>query len=262
MGILKKLSILIIRKSVCKWGGISMQCFAVHLSYPLPDKMKNSFLKILDNDLRQKLARYKRKNDFELNLCTHVLLRILLNRFYQYDLKQITYRKNLYGKPYIRQENIHFNISHSNQWGVCVIDDTPVGVDIEEIIPLDVDSMIKCFSEVEQKALLQMSKADQIQAFYRLWVLKESYIKKLGVGLSKALDSFTFHTDFERVIVQDKQDVNGTHYFYEENVDKHYKLAICAEHNDFPEKISVISLQDLSEYLAIGTFDIDINMYQ
>ncbi|XQY93054.1 4'-phosphopantetheinyl transferase family protein [Metabacillus sp. HB246100] len=232
-----------------------MRCFAIQLEAPLSSKMKTAFLEILDNDLRQNLARYKRESDFELNLCTHVLLRIMLSRYYQYDLKRITYKKNLFGKPYIQEGNIHFNISHSNQWGVCAIDDTPVGVDIQVMTQLDVDSVMKCFSVVEQKALLQMPKADQLQEFYRLWVLKESYIKKLGVGLSKALDSFTFNFDFERVVVQDKQYVNGTHYFHEENIVKQYKLAICAEHNDFPENISVTSIQDLYDYIAILNSD-------
>lgn len=228
-----------------------MQCFAIHLKYPLDDEVKRVFLEILDDDLRRKLARYKRKNDFELNLCTHALLRAMLNRFYQHDLKELTYRKNSYGKPYIEKGNIHFNISHSRQWGVCVIDDnSPVGVDIEEVIPLDIESMVKCFSDVEQKALLQMPKEDQLPTFYRLWVLKESYVKKLGLGLSKALDSFIFHTDFQGVSVRDKQGVNRTHYFYEANIGKHYKLAICAEHNEFPKTISLISVEYLSEYLT------------
>lgn len=79
--------------------------------------------------------------------------------------------------------------------------------------------------------------------------IKGELSKKLGVGLSKALSSFTFHTEDERVIVQDNQYVHGTHYFYEENIDN-YKVAICAEHNDFPENISVISIQELSGYIA------------
>ncbi|QDQ02383.1 4'-phosphopantetheinyl transferase superfamily protein [Lysinibacillus fusiformis] len=226
-----------------------MQCFAIQLKHPLPDKMKHSFLEIVDDELRKKLARYKRKSDFELNLCTHVLLRIVINRFYQYDFNKIAFSKNLYGKPYIEQGNIHFNISHSHEWGVCVIDDTPVGVDIERVTPIDVRSMMNCFSDSEQKAIFQLSITDQLQTFYRIWVLKESYLKKLGVGLSKALSSFTFHTEDERVIVQDNQYVHGTHYFYEENIDN-YKVAICAEHNDFPENISVISIQELSGYIA------------
>ncbi|WP_165763843.1 4'-phosphopantetheinyl transferase family protein [Halalkalibacter urbisdiaboli] len=227
-----------------------MNCFAIHLKQPLPDKMKHSFLEIVDDDLRKKLARNKRKSDFELRLCTHVLLRMMINRFYQYDVNKLTFGKNLYGKLYIEQADIHFNISHSHEWGICVIDRTPVGVDIEKVKPINVQSMMKCFSESEQKTLLQLQKTDQIQEFYRIWVLKESYLKKLGVGLSKALNSFAFHTENNRVIVQDNQDVDGTHYFYEENLDKHYKVAICAEHKDFPEHVSVLSIQELSEYIA------------
>jgi 4'-phosphopantetheinyl transferase len=44
-------------------------------------------------------------------------------------IKNYVVKLNKYGKPYIK--DINFNLSHNNQYIVCVVSKEPIGIDIE-----------------------------------------------------------------------------------------------------------------------------------
>ena len=91
-----------------------------------------------------------------------------------------------YGKPSIpEQPNLHFNLSHSGNIVVCVVDQHPIGVDVEKIRGIDIDVAESCFTHKE-RILLQGNKQEVLCRFYQLWTLKESYLKALGTGLSRS----------------------------------------------------------------------------
>ncbi len=91
-----------------------------------------------------------------------------------------------YGKPCIPERpNVHFNLSHSGNMVVCVVDQYPVGVDVEKIRAIDMDVAESCFTRKE-RMLLQGDNQEVLTRFYQLWTLKESYLKALGTGLSRS----------------------------------------------------------------------------
>jgi len=56
------------------------------------------------------------------------------------------------------------------------------------------------FSKPEIKQLRALINIDrQLEQFFELWTLKESFIKACGLGLSLPLDKFTFDIDNERI---------------------------------------------------------------
>lgn len=64
--------------------------------------------------------------------------------------------------------------------------------------------------------------------FYELWVLKESYIKTIGKGLSIPLYSFFMYTYNNEIQVSSIN--NPTNYLFSvHNLSSDYKLAICIE---------------------------------
>lgn len=85
---------------------------------------------------------------------------------------------NEYGKPYLENNEIYFNLSNSKDYSVCIISDKEVGIDIEYITyrPRIVDSI---FNEKE--------KTNIPLEFTKTWVLKEAYVKKIGMGLTYGL---------------------------------------------------------------------------
>lgn len=95
-----------------------------------------------------------------------------------------------YGKPYLlHHPHIHFNVSHSGTMAVCVVSSVPVGIDVEERHPYDDGVARLCFVDEELAWIRQQD--DASHAFTRLWTRKESYLKLLGCGLSKAANSFS-----------------------------------------------------------------------
>jgi 4'-phosphopantetheinyl transferase len=70
-----------------------------------------------------------------------------------------------------------------------------VGIDVERVMDLRLESRIllagRYFSQGEQDYLKSQPKDAQMIAFFKIFKMKESYVKALGYGLSVPLNSFT-----------------------------------------------------------------------
>ncbi len=87
---------------------------------------------------------------------------------------------NEYGKPYLKNNAIYFNISHSGIYTALVIADTEVGIDIEKI-QMPKNALLHVCTEEERKLI------NNAEDFTLMWVKKESYVKYLGIGISYGL---------------------------------------------------------------------------
>lgn len=130
-----------------------------------------------------------------------------------------------------------FNLSHSGDYVLCAIDmegrkDTEIGCDIEKIKSVDLKIAERFFCESESKYILnQHSLAEQYEAFYRYWVLKESYVKATKKGLSQGTKSFEIQlTSPPRFITKPKQ--SKDYYYQEFSIPGlPYKMAVCSDQN-------------------------------
>ncbi len=86
------------------------------------------------------------------------------------------YHLNEFNKPV--SENKYFNISHSHGFVVFVMDDVPVGIDVEKIRDVKND-LIEYISNEEDKRYIH----DNI-SFYEIWTSKEAILKAFGSGLN------------------------------------------------------------------------------
>ena len=104
--------------------------------------------------------------------------------------KTLLFLTNQYEKPYLANiSDIHFNISHSGNFVVCALSDKTVGIDIEQVKPVELKIAKRFFSAGEYEFIA--AKADnKTLAFYKIWTMKESYVKWEGKGLSMPLKSF------------------------------------------------------------------------
>jgi 4'-phosphopantetheinyl transferase len=93
-----------------------------------------------------------------------------------------------YGKPYLKEyPNICFNISHCGVAVACAISNYDVGVDIETIRQIDKSIIEYCCKE-EEKEKIYDSINPNIE-FAKIWTMKESYIKMLGIGIQDDIKS-------------------------------------------------------------------------
>lgn len=83
---------------------------------------------------------------------------------------------NEHGKPYI-ENGPYFSISHCKEGIAVVIDDQPIGIDIEAIRHADADLIARTMNKKEQ----QLIRSDR--DFTRLWTQKEAMVKALGTGI-------------------------------------------------------------------------------
>lgn len=124
------------------------------------------------------------------------LLRFGLEK--QYGLQAVV-RQESGGKPYLENiPDVYFNISHTSGLVACGIDEREIGIDVEQIRTYDRRLMQRICTEKEIAYICGgNSDEEQMQneRFFRLWTLKESYIKATGQGLAVPMKEVSFVID-------------------------------------------------------------------
>ena len=139
---------------------------------------------------RRKCDAFRFIPDRRRSVAVWLLLRqMLAERGFDADSLPVT--ENTFGKPaFDAVLELHFSLSHAADRVMVAISDAEVGCDVERIVPID-DGMLKAsLADAERASLAALYGKARDQAFVRLWVRKESYIKALGRGLD--IDPSTF----------------------------------------------------------------------
>lgn len=199
--------------------------------------------------IREKIERFMRKEDSYRSLIGDIILRVTIGAILDCRIQDITLKKNKYGKPFlVHDSNFHFNISHSGDWIVCGFDDKPIGIDVEKMKSPNLDIAERFFSPREHNDLLAKAELTEKRSyFYDLWTLKESYIKALGMGLSRGLSTFSIVFNDRKPHVEDYLEKSNGHiyHFKQYFIDASHKIAVCAQHNTFPDEAEIMSFSDL-----------------
>ncbi len=140
---------------------------------------------------RLKAERYRRRED--RNLCLGagaVLAQLLLPLGLDVRDRKTALGEN--GKPYFPDApSVRFNLSHSGSVVMAAVSDREVGCDVEKTGEAPSGLAKRFFHPNEYAAVLSCkTDAERIEIFYRLWTLKESYLKATGTGMSVPLGSF------------------------------------------------------------------------
>jgi len=130
-------------------------------------------------------------NDIKLSIGKELLL-YALQKDYGIVIDDIYFEYNKYNKPYIKSlELLYFNISYSDNLVACAISKSPVGLDIESFILRRSSLGRRFFSSEEVKYLHSDDEESSRNRFYEIWCCKEAYLKMLGIGFNRPLNSFT-----------------------------------------------------------------------
>lgn len=145
-------------------------------------------------------------------IASHAALRSILT-LYLSDPAPLKFRYNKHGKPYlINEPSLYFNLSDSHRVALYAITtNVEVGVDIESmrsnIHAKDIAE--RFFSPNEIAAFRTLPKGQHLEGFYRIWTMKEAYIKVIGRGLSFGLDQFTTNINVDAVKMDGLLTVEG-----------------------------------------------------
>ena len=136
----------------------------------------------------QRLGRalsYRFAADRALSAAAYLLLRLALFEQFAIEEKQ-RFGHGLYGKPFLADHpGIHFSLSHCKSAVCCGLSHRPIGTDVEDVIPVPMGLAERVLSPLE---LSHMRRAcDPNRAFCECWVMKESCLKRSGVGLGADL---------------------------------------------------------------------------
>jgi len=115
------------------------------------------------------------------------LTRFVIGKYWADGPETLVFGTGENGKPYLPEHpEICFNWSHSGSYIVTAVCGVPVGIDIQEMKSSDVGRLAgKILNPQEVQEFLQSD--DPRGYFFREWVLKESYVKWTGEGLTRSL---------------------------------------------------------------------------
>ena len=156
----------------------------------------------------------------------------------------LCFKEGEYGKPELVDNNIHFNFSHSGNRVMCTISTKDVGCDVEKMCNIDLVLAMKHLADGEQNIIKMINDPDkQIHAFYRIWTLKESFIKTIGLGLTQKLDSFSI--DIGKSITVNQDFDNEQYHFMEYNLGDGYCYAVCSKDPDIERTMVHVDFNEL-----------------
>ena len=130
---------------------------------------------------------------------------------------------------YFEDTDIHFNISHSGCYVIAAVSDEDIGIDIQKIKSDKHRIAEKNFlpSECAYINEIEDEKINQ-QRFCEIWTIKEAYLKNIGIGLRKPLNSFEIDFSEDAPQIVGKKEYK----FVQLKFDEKYIVTVCADQSD------------------------------
>lgn len=196
---------------------------------------------------RQKIALLQNRQDKNRSLGAAFALRQALQA-YGLEERCMEYDLGEQGKPVLRDyPQIRFSLSHAGDYAICSIGEADNGCDIEWVRK-DKEALAKRFFAEEELAWLRQAShpEERAERMFRIWTMKESFLKVTGFGMSLSLRDFAILIG-ENGEIGIRQAVNDKRYFMKEYAapkeavtGRTYKVSVCCEKAGFaPEMESV-----------------------
>lgn len=157
---------------------------------------------VLSIEEQERAGRFVFEQDRREFCWSHAALRVLLESYGVAPARDVAFHIAPGGKPALDPQHhcdwLQFNLAHTRGFAVCAFAyDRPVGIDVERLrIVSDADQIVQRFFALQEQAEYSATTAAfRPAAFFNAWTRKEAYLKALGVGLGRSLDSFAVTLD-------------------------------------------------------------------
>lgn len=140
---------------------------------------------------KARIDRLRREKDKLRSLAAELLVYRLLETHYGISSAQLHCKDN--GQPYLSDCQLRVSISHCGEALACAVSDSPVGIDIERIRPMDLricrhtcvpEELEYLLANKQIPELGECSDPDILRRFFEIWTAKEAYYKKCGTGIT------------------------------------------------------------------------------
>lgn len=161
----------------------------------------NDFYLKIPKQKRMQIDKYKNYETKTRTLVAEILLNNLLasqNISYQ----NTKYFNNKYGKPYLKNSELFFNVSHSFDYVITTISNKEIGIDIEKVRKTSL-KVINQFATSKEKKYILSSDENIEERIFKIYTLKEAYFKMLGTNLNHILE-IEFIIKNDKVYCSDK----------------------------------------------------------
>lgn len=142
---------------------------------------------LMSEDKQHRVDRFRFLDDKKCTVAGEMLARQAIAEWCGVQPEIIRFAVGEQGKPYAVGLCVEFNISHSGDMVVCAVDDKPVGIDIEQIRPIDLsvakhvcadDELIYIFGhKPTEKDFVYTEDMETLTRFFELWTKKEAFYK-------------------------------------------------------------------------------------
>lgn len=207
----------------------------------------------LDAERRAKADRFRFPKDRRLSVGAGALLMYALQKE---NVGNVSIEVKPTGKPYLAgKESLFFNLSHSENMVMCAVADKEVGCDVERTTEFDgaLASYVMTRQELQQIYGLE-SEAKQQEMFFRLWTLKESYMKATGLGIRLEPGNFGMKVEKESISVIPPVD-EREFYFKGYYMDDGYCYSCCSLSDEFSEGMTKVDLGVINTLVGGNCYD-------
>jgi 4'-phosphopantetheinyl transferase len=155
----------------------------------------------LDESERARADRFRVTADRDSYIAAHALLRAMLSKAGGVAASGWRFQVAAGGKPEIDpslgRPDLRFSLSHTRGMVACAVGcGHTLGIDAEawkEPAPLQLVPRI--FAPAERALIASAPPSGRAAIFYRLWTLKEAYLKATGQGITVPLNAVSFGLD-------------------------------------------------------------------
>lgn len=198
----------------------------------------------MDQDRRAKADRFLFAKDKRLCIGAGALLRAALEKegIFRYSIA-----KHPGGKPYLAGNgNLYFNLSHSGEMVMCAISDREVGCDVEKKDGFDRKLADYVMTDDDLNRIYQQEgEQGRADMFFRLWTLKESYMKATGLGI--LLEPKTFGMEFYQGGIRAVPCADSRKFYFREYLtDDGYCYSCCGLSEAFPDRMTELELGSIA----------------
>jgi len=180
----------------------------------LNDDFPEREMSLLSLERQEKVQRIRSQSGKKESAAAYLLLRLALLEGYGItEIVEFDYLDK--GKPLLREyPYIHFSLSHTNNVAACVVSNSAVGVDVQNIRVVTDKAAKRVLTEEEYEGFRKAYNPDEY--FCEIWAIKESYMKKTGLGMAAAFKKMPVKDITEIKLFREKNYyccVSGIHSF-------------------------------------------------